>query len=71
MEVGVSSGGRQNADPAAGKTLSEVIVGFALQTQVQAANGKGPERLTGGTFELDVDGIVGQTCFAVFAGNSA
>ena len=53
MEVDVTSCGRQDADATTGKTLAEIVVGFAFQTQVQTANGKGTKRLTCRTFEFD------------------
>ena len=71
MEVDVTSCGRQDADATTGKTLAEIVVGFAFQTQVQTANGKGTKGLTGRALELDIDGTVGQTLLAVLPGNSA
>ena len=69
LEFFTATGWRQDADASAGESLTEVVVGLALQPQVQALHSEGTERLTGRTFEFDSDSAVGQSSLAIFLGN--
>ncbi len=62
---------RQDADATATKSLAEVVVGFAFQTNVEPLHGKGSKRLTCRTLELQTDGAVGQSRFSIFLRNHA
>ena len=71
FEVIARAGRWQDADASTREALTEVVVGFALQTDVKAANSEGAERLTSRALELKLDGAVRQTSLSVFLGDNA
>ncbi len=69
--IEVAADRRQDGDAATRQTFGEVVVGLALELEVDAVNKEGAEALTGRTFEANVDGVVGQTLLTVFRGDDA
>ena len=71
LEVVAPAGRWQNRDAPARKALAEVVVGLTLETDVEAAHGKGTEALASRALEFNLNRAVGKTLFAVFLGNHA
>ena len=68
MEVLMAAAGGQYRDASAAQALAEVVVALALQPDVETVHGEGTKRLTCRTLELDVDGMVRQTCLTILLG---
>ena len=62
---------RKNGNTSARETLGEVVVGFAFELEADAMFQEGTERLSCGTFELHVDGIIVQPSQSVLLGDDA
>ena len=67
----VSTCRRKNGNTSARESLGEVVVGFAFELEADAMFQEGTERLSCGTLELHVDGIVVQPSQSVFLGDDA
>ena len=61
LEIFAATGRGQDRDAPAREPLAEVVVGLALEPDVEAANGEGTERLAGRALEFDPYSRVGQS----------
>ncbi|GKT57393.1 conserved hypothetical protein [Colletotrichum tofieldiae] len=69
--LGLEDGGAGRVDDQAttGQTLADVVVGITLKLQGDTRGKESTEGLTGGALDVDVDGVQGQTIFAVTLGD--
>ena len=65
LSVEVRAHGRHHRDASAAQRLAQVIVGLALQFEADALGQERAEALSCRPFELDVDGLVGQSGLTV------
>ena len=64
----VTADGRLHGYQTTTQSLAEVVICFPLEAECNASHQECTERLPGRAFELQVQGMIGQSCRTVFSG---